>query len=160
MMVRVTAIGVISAAMMAGCTPTSETGPNGGLLDASTASQLFNRVCGQTAPTFDDFFAEVTRGSYRRDAQTDLYNHVRYDLSFGLTEGPTSEICRMEFRSNENPVNLALFLSGTLPATGQMNLDQDSGYATRELAPSVIFTFQPALEGENQHFAWIEAGVR
>ena len=151
---------IVAAILTSACTPTSDSASPKAMIDAGSASQLFNAVCGSTAPTFVNYFKIITAGDFRRDPQTNTHNHVKFDVSFGLIEDPTAEICRMEFRSDENPVNLALFLSGTLAASGPMDLNQETGFATRELGPTLKFTFQPKIDGDNLHSAWIEAGVR
>ena len=134
-------------AIATACKPVSTSGPNNGPLAPATASQLINKLCGGIAPTFDGFLGAVTKGYFCRDPRTDHFNHILHDKSFDLIESQTTDISRME-------------LSGTRQATGEMNLNQDAVFANGVLGPSLIFTFQSALEGDNQHAAWIKAGVR
>ncbi|MEM9716689.1 MAG: hypothetical protein AAF826_09245 [Pseudomonadota bacterium] len=152
----------LTAAMLAlaACTPSGPSGPNGGLVDGPTAGQLFASVCGDTAPTFSGYFTAVTNGSYQRDPATNLYEHVKLDLNFQLTQGRTEEVCRMQFRSNEERVRLALFVTSAIPGAGRLELNQETGVARRELAPNVVMTFQPALPDDNLHTARINVGVR
>ncbi|MEO1562534.1 MAG: hypothetical protein AAFR98_03790 [Pseudomonadota bacterium] len=147
-------------AYAAACTPTPSSGPNSGLMSAVDAGSYFNDVCGETAPTFSAFFGKVTNGAYVRNPSTDAYEHTRFDLSFQLSETRTSETCTMRFRSSEDPIAVALFVSGSLVASGPMNLDQETGFATREIAPNVIMTFEPKIDGDTQHLARLEVGVR
>ncbi|MEO0342990.1 MAG: hypothetical protein AAF198_06085 [Pseudomonadota bacterium] len=144
---------------MTGCVKTGIVGSDA-VVSGPTAARIFNEACASSAPTFSGFLGHATDGTYLRDADTDLYKHQKFDLSLQLSEGRTTEVCTMRFRSGEEAVTLALFISGTAIGTGPLDLNTETGEATRTLAPNVEFRFQPASTESGLHIAQIEVGVR
>lgn len=144
---------------MAACTPSAEISSdelNSGLVDGTTAARLFANVCGGSFPELFDYLSAVVNGQYERKTRTNSFEHLQLELGFRYKEGRRKSSCEMQFKSSDEPLYLALFIPGTVPGSGAVKINEDTGFARRHLSDSVTLTFEPAKTPAKRHSVRID----